>query len=121
MRDFGVLSLKCDVLIKHFPSKLWDLYRRGGRRIVRARGSNDSKRVRRIMVLEHALSLQSVGWPMMNKELPSPHPPEAVKPGSHLPCLGPPYFPGSPDARLPWKLYFPWKHSSSVETSGEHL
>lgn len=74
MRDFGALSLKWDVLIKHLPSRLWDLCRRGGRSIVRARGSNDSKRVRRIMVLEHAQSLQCVGWPMMNKELPSPTP-----------------------------------------------
>jgi hypothetical protein len=39
VRDFGVLILKKDTLIKPLPSRLRDLCRRGGRNILRARDS----------------------------------------------------------------------------------
>ena len=38
MRDFGALIVKWDVFIKHFLSELKDLYRKEGRKIVRAIG-----------------------------------------------------------------------------------
>jgi len=37
-RDFGALIVKWDVFIEHFLSELRALYKRGGRKIVRAIG-----------------------------------------------------------------------------------
>lgn len=38
VRDFGAPSLKWDVFVQALLSKVRDLYRRGGRKIVGARG-----------------------------------------------------------------------------------
>lgn len=38
VRDFGTLSLKCDIFINPHPSELRSLHRKGGRNVVRARG-----------------------------------------------------------------------------------
>jgi hypothetical protein len=39
MRDLGILRPKCDVFIKVFPPVFRDVYRRGGIKLKRARGS----------------------------------------------------------------------------------
>lgn len=43
MRDFEVLSTKCNVFIKSLPSRIKDVYVEEGRKVVRSEGVNDSK------------------------------------------------------------------------------
>lgn len=42
VRDLGALKSKCVLFIKSLPSRLRDLFRKGGRKIVRTRGGRKS-------------------------------------------------------------------------------
>ena len=68
------------------------------------------------MVLEPTQNLQSVVWPVMDKETL-----ERKQSLGLSPVPGSSLLPWYPAVLLPWKPHFPWKHLSSMENSKEHI